>query len=245
MKKIFCIIIAAIFVHPIHAQNADSYVENELIIWLEQGVDAAEFAANSNEEIVPKRLLSKRLNIWLFEITEEIGQRSMKMNNLSQNASIKHIQNNHTNIALRAITPNDPYYSQQWAPAKIRLPDVWAEFATGGTTSTGDNIVVAVIDGGFDINHEDLNFWKNIYDIPNNSIDDDNNGYVDDYHGWNAYNHTGSIVVNNHGTHVAGIVGAISNNNKGVSGVNWNVKILPVCGSSGDEATVVEAYSYV
>ena len=234
--------------YPMHAQNSDTYVENEFIIWLEQGVDATQFAANSNEGIVPKRLLSKRLNIWLFEIaTDRVEQRSMKMSNLSKSANIKHIQNNHTNISLRAITPNDTYYNQQWAPAIIGLPEVWDKFATGGITADSDEIVVAVIDGGFDINHEDLSFWKNIYDIPNNGIDDDNNGYIDDYHGWNAYNHTGNIVVDSHGTHVAGIVGAIGNNNKGVSGVNWNVKVLPVCGSALtiNEATVVEAYSYV
>lgn len=167
------------------------------------------------------------------------------MNNLSKNANIKHIQNNHTNITLRAITPNDTYYNQQWAPAKIGLPNAWDEFTTGGTTSNGDEIVVAVIDGGFDLNHEDLSFWKNIHEIPNNGIDDDNNGYIDDYDGWNAYNHNGIITSASHGTHVVGIIGAIGNNNKGVSGVNWNVKILPVCGSSGNEATVVEAYSYV
>jgi subtilisin family serine protease len=245
MKRIFYIIIATILTCSIYAQNSDAYVENEFIIWLEQGVDAAKFAANSDEGIVPKRLLSGRLNIWLFEITDRIEQRGMKMSNLSKNANIKHIQNNHTNITLRDVTPNDPYYSQQWAPAKIGLPDVWDEFTTGGVTSTGDEIVVAVIDGGFDINHEDLSFWKNVYDIPNNGIDDDNNGYIDDYDGWNAYTHTGTINSDDHGTHVAGIAGAIGNNNKGVSGVNWNVKISPVCGSSSYEATVVEAYAYV
>jgi subtilisin family serine protease len=245
MKRIFCIIIATILTGSIHAQNSVDYVENEFIIWLEQGVDAAKFATNSGEGIVPRRLLSKRLNIWLFEITGRIEQRGMKMSNLSKNTDVKHIQNNHTNITLRAITPNDPYYSQQWAPAKIGLPDVWDDFTTGGVASTGDEIVVAVVDGGFDLNHEDLSFWKNIYDIPNNGIDDDSNGYIDDYDGWNAYTHTGIINSDDHGTHVFGIVGAIGNNNKGVSGVNWSIKNFPVCGSSGNEATVVEAYSYV
>jgi len=229
----------------LYAQNSDTYVENEFIIWLEEGVDAVKFATNSNEGIMPKRLLSKRLNIWLFEIGDRVEQRDMKMNNLSKNTNIKHIQNNHTNITLRSIIPNDLHYNKQWAPAIIRLPEVWDEFTIGGTTSDNDEIVVAVIDGGFDLNHEDLSFWKNIHDIPNNGIDDDNNGYIDDYHGWNAYNNTGNIVVNSHGTHVAGIIGAIGNNDKGVSGVNWDVKILPVCGSSGNEATVVAAYAYV
>ncbi|MDR0793968.1 MAG: S8 family peptidase [Chitinophagaceae bacterium] len=226
-------------------QNSDSYVENEFIIWLEPGVDAAEFAVNSNEGIVPKRLLSKRLNIWLFEITDGVEQRGMKMSNLSNNVNIKHIQNNHTNITLRSITPNDPFYSQQWAPAKISLPQAWDEFTTGGFTSTGDTIVVAVIDDGFFLNHVDLSFWKNIHEIPNNGIDDDNNGYIDDYDGWNAYNNNGVITSASHGTHVAGIIGAIGNNNIGVCGVNWNVGIMPIRGSSNNEAIVVAAYSYV
>ena len=166
MKRISCIIIVAISMCSIQAQDSGSYIENELIIWLEQGVDAKKIAANSDEGIVPKRLLSERLNIWLFEITDRIEQRSMRLNNLSKNISIKHVQNNHTNITLRAITPNDTYYNQQWAPAKIRLPDAWSGFTTGGTSSAVDDIVVAVIDDGFDLNHEDLSFWKNTYDIP-------------------------------------------------------------------------------
>jgi subtilisin family serine protease len=224
MKKIFCLITVMIFFHSINAQEKDSYVENELIIWLEQGVDAAKFSGDSKQGIIPKRLLSKRLNIWLFEMIESSEQRSTRMNNLSKNADVKHVQNNHNNIVLRAIIPNDTYYAQQWAPAKMQLPDVWDNtFGTGGSTSDGDDIVVAVIDGGFDLNHNDLNFWKNTNEIPGNGIDDDHNGYVDDFDGWNAYTHTGSIGVNSHGTHVAGIIGAIGNNGRGVSGVNWNV----------------------
>ncbi len=221
-----------------------SYVDNEFIIWLEKGVDAASFAARSNEAIEPKRVLSKRLNIWLFEIKDNTRERSSIMNNLSKNADIKHIQNNHTNISLRDITPNDPYYNQQWAPEIMSLPQAWDEYTTGGLTAMGDTIVVAVVDGGAFLNHTDLNFWKNVHEIPDNGIDDDENGYVDDYDGWNAFTHTGNITSNSHGTHVAGIVGAIGNNATGVCGVNWNVKIMPIRGSSGTESIVVEAYSY-
>jgi hypothetical protein len=104
---------------------------------------------------------------------------------------------------------------------------------------------VAIIDGGSDINHEDLDIWTNYDEIPDNDIDDDNNGYVDDVHGWNAYDHNGNIPLHQHGTHVAGIAGARGNNTIGVCGVNWHVKILPVAGSSTSEAPVVEALSYV
>ena len=166
------------------------------------------------------------------------------MEQLWKNPSVRVIQNNHTNLTLREVIPDDPYYGQQWAPAIISLPQAWEEFTTGGVTTTGDTIVVAVIDGGADLSHEDLNFWKNTLESPFNGIDDDGNGYIDDYDGWNAYNHNGHVGSNYHGTHVSGIIGAIGNNGKGVSGVNWNVKILPIGGSSSDESIVVEAYSY-
>ena len=229
---------------PQQSQKTTTYVENEFIIWLEQDVDAATFAANANVGIVPKRELSKRLNIWLFEIADSKEPREEKMHRLTRNADVRVVQNNHTNIILREAIPDDPYYNLQWAPAIMSLPQAWDEFTTGGVTATGDTIVVAVIDSGTDWTHEDLNCWENTHEIPYNGIDDDNNGYIDDYYGWNAYNHNGYVGSSNHGTHVSGIIGAVGNNGIGVCGVNWNVKIMPIGGSSGNESIVVEAYSY-
>ena len=198
IKPLFILAIMALSVFSYaqelqESQKSTTYVENEFIIWLEQGVDATTFSANSNAGITPKRILSKRLNIWLFEITDSKGSREEKMNQLTNNADVRVIQNNHTNITLREAIPDDPYYGQQWAPAIMNLPQAWEEFTTGGVTATGDTIVVAVIDGGVDLSHEDLNFWKNTLEIPFNGIDDDGNGYIDDYDGWNAYNHNGHV----------------------------------------------------
>lgn len=250
IKPLFILAIMALSVfsyaqEPQQSQESTTYVENEFIIWLEQDVDATTFAANSNVGIVPKRLLSKRLNIWLFEISDSKGSREDKMRRLTSNNDVRVVQNNHTNIVMREVIPDDPYYSSQWAPNIMSLPQAWEEFTTGGVTATGDTIVVAVIDGGADWTHEDLNCWINTREIPNNGIDDDDNGYIDDFHGWNAYNHNGYVGSNNHGTHVSGIIGAVGNNGKGVCGVNWNVKIMPIGGSSSNESIVVEAYSYV
>ena len=128
--------------------KATNFVENEFIIWLEQDVDAATFATNSNAGITPKRMLSKRLNIWLFEIDDKAISRELKMEQLSKNPDVRVIQNNHTNITLREAIPDDPFFGQQWAPAIMNLPQAWEEFTTGGVTTTGDTIVVAVIDGG-------------------------------------------------------------------------------------------------
>ena len=185
MKRI---IILALMLLPVFSysqeplpQKPTTYVENEFIIWLEQDVDATTFAANSNVGIVPKRLLSKRLNIWLFEISDNKGSREDKMRRLTTNNDVRVVQNNHTNIVMREVIPDDPHYSSQWAPNIMSLPQAWEEFTTGGVTSTGDTIVVAVIDGGTDWTHEDLNCWVNTHEIPNNYIDDDGNGYIDDY----------------------------------------------------------------
>lgn len=250
IKPLFILAIMALSVfsyaqEPQQSQESTTYVENEFIIWLEQDVDAADFAAKSNTGIMPKRQLSKRLNIWLFEINDNKELREDKMRRLNANADVRVIQNNHTNITLRESIPDDPFFGQQWAPAIMNLPQAWEEFTTGGVTATGDTIVVAVIDGGADWTHEDLNCWENAHEIPNNGIDDDGNGYIDDFHGWNAYNHNGYVGSNNHGTHVSGIIGAVGNNGKGVCGVNWNVKVMPIAGSSSNESIVVEAYSYV
>ena len=250
IKPLFILAIMALSVfsyaqEPEQSQESTTYVENEFIIWLEQDVDAADFAAKSNTGIMPKRQLSKRLNIWLFEINDSKELREDKVRRLNANADVRVIQNNHTNITLREAIPDDPYYNQQWAPAIMNLPQAWEEFTTGGVTATGDTIVVAVIDGGADWTHEDLNCWENAHEIPNNGIDDDGNGYIDDFHGWNAYNHNGYVGSNNHGSHVSGIIGAVGNNGKGVCGVNWNIKIMPIGGSSSNESIVVEAYSYV
>lgn len=121
---------------------------------------------------------------------------------------------------------NDPYYSQQWhyensgsnggtLDSDIDLEEAW-------TIETGNsNVIVAIEDGGVDVDHIDLigNIWVNAGEIANNGIDDDNNGYVDDVNGYNFVNNTGTIVADDHGTHVSGTIAAETNNGIGVSGI--------------------------
>ena len=207
----------------------------------------------------PKRLLSKRLNIWLYEY-DVAAARSTGIDDEEILASVSNhnqvaiAQFNHE-VSLRSTFPDDPNFGLKWGlhnigqsggivDADIDAPEAW-DIVTGDTTVLGDEIVIAVIDNGFQLDHPDLNFWKNTLEIPNNGIDDDSNGYIDDYDGWNAYNSNGNIPGGNHGTHVTGICAAVGNNGIGVSGVNWNVKVMPIAGATSSEATVVEAYGYV
>ncbi len=142
--------------------------------------------------------------------------------------------------------PNDPLFYYQWGLRKIKAPEAW-NIATGS-----NDVYVAVIDDGVDFAHPDLenNIWRNPGEICNNGKDDDKNGYIDDCYGWNAVKGKGSAVPKgNHGTHVAGIIGAVGNNGIGVSGVNWNVQIVP-CGAVSDDGylydiDIAECFGYI
>lgn len=148
------------------------------------------------------------------------------------------------------LVANDPGYASNWAIQKVNAPIAW-------NTSTGNaQTIVAVIDTGFALNHEDLknnwhtnnnetgmtqpgdSCWTGTTQNKNtNNCDDDNNGYIDDWRGWNfsggdnnpmagRTNPSGAGVA--HGTEVAGLVGAAGNNNIGITTVNWNTKIMPL-----------------
>ncbi|MDF1553162.1 MAG: S8 family serine peptidase, partial [Deferrisomatales bacterium] len=110
--------------------------------------------------------------------------------------------------------------------------DIDADLAWDVTTGEGD-VVVAVIDTGLDFAHPDLaaNLWTNPGEIPGNGVDDDGNGYVDDVHGWDFVEDDNAPYpndANGHGTHVAGTIAAVGNDDTGVAGVSWGARILPL-----------------
>ncbi len=126
--------------------------------------------------------------------------------------------------------PNDPLLNQQWALNSTSNPTATINALAAWNTTTGSGrTIVAVIDTGIDLSHPDLkaNLWTNTAEIPGNGIDDDHDGYVDDVNGYNFVSNNGNVNDDNgHGTHVAGIIGAVGNNGIGITGVNWNVKIM-------------------
>ncbi|MFO0914559.1 MAG: Ig-like domain-containing protein [Pirellulales bacterium] len=161
-------------------------------------------------------------------------------------------------ITSAATIPNDPNFGQQWhlnnvgqgggfADADVDAPEAW-DLLTGSSS-----VVVAVIDGGVDYLHPDLaaNIWHNTAEQNGVAgVDDDGNGYVDDFVGIDTISgDSDPMDENGHGTHVAGILGAVGNNLLGVTGLAWNVKIMPLrflSGSGiGTVSAAVEALNYI
>ncbi len=150
--------------------------------------------------------------------------------------------------------PNDPQFEQQWAlnnlgqdggkeRADIDALKAWL------TTRGSEKIVVAVLDSGVDYTHEDLvsNMWQRPDNIPQYA--DDELGSFDDVHGFDAdANAADPMDENGHGTHCAGIIGAEGDNNAGITGINWNVTIMPLKflgrGGFGTTKNAIEAINY-
>lgn len=143
------------------------------------------------------------------------------------------------------LSPNDELYPSQWALDKIQAPDAW-DTTTGGENFEGRTIVMAILDDGFDTDHEDLqdNIWINEFEIPGNGIDDDNNNYVDDVEGWNFDSNNDTHPAITHGTSVAGIAGASGDNGIGISGVNHQIKLMVLSGVN-QASEIIEGYNYV
>ncbi|MEM9546615.1 MAG: S8 family serine peptidase, partial [Bacteroidota bacterium] len=143
-------------------------------------------------------------------------------------------------------TPNDQYFDLQWGLKMINAVDAW-EVTTGGNDINGREIVVAVLDDGYDLDHPELEgrIYTNEAEIPDDGIDNDNNGYVDDFRGWNSTDgNDNHPITDNHGIAVCGIIGAKTNNELGVAAINWQVKILPISGIA-TQAEVIAGYQYV
>ena len=143
--------------------------------------------------------------------------------------------------------PNDPSLNSCWHLSKIQAYDAW-DVGIGSSS-----IVVAVVDDAVQISHLDLInvTWNNNLEIPNNGIDDDNNGYLDDFNGWDVADNDNNPNPPNtnldHGTHVAGISGAQTNNNIGVASIGYGISIMPVKATrdNNTNGTINNAYDGV
>jgi subtilase family protein/GEVED domain-containing protein/type IX secretion system substrate protein len=254
---LFCLI------NSISAQRLD-HVQGDILIRPAIGVEIEtivsqfQYFQRESTQLKAVEQISKPLNIWLLHFDHTTINEIRFLEHLNNRQSIEVAQFNHL-TRMRATTPDDALFLDQWqyindgsnggtVDADIDADLAW-DITTGGVTPLGDTIVVAVLDNGIDLNHQDFgnNLWTNYAEIPNNGMDDDNNGYVDDYRGWSTVSNSDNIVSNSggHGTSVAGIIGAKGNNVIGVTGVNWNVKTMIIRNDfNANEAAVLAAYSY-
>ncbi len=230
-------------------------MNNEFILQLKKGFSPVEAQAELIQhfgilpEIKVGYEVSDIMRAWLFTFNEDAVSLNEIIRFAPTCSSIQLAQANHK-IAER-IVPNDPSFGQQWfhndaSDNDIDTPEAW-DITTGGLTSFGDEIVVCVVEGGGATwNQEDIvaNHWTNTNEIAGNGIDDDNNGYIDDVNGWNTTSFNDVIATGNHGTQVSSMIGAKGNNALGITGVNWNVKIMQVDMGGVTEAGVIEAYTY-
>jgi len=209
------------------------YLNGQIIVALEEGVDPAEFFASGFDNWQP---FFQNQYIATPSLGGGLGALSAA-NSLSTDPDVEWATPDfYTNFEV-AAAPNDTLFANQWTlnntgqtgaltGADAELVDAW------DTTTGSTGIVVAVLDNGVQINHPDFNIFTNTGEIAGNGIDDDANGFIDDVNGWNFVNNNNNPnpVSNsdNHGTAVAGVVAAVGNNNLGVSGSIQTARILPI-----------------
>jgi hypothetical protein len=234
--------------------EAEGIIPGQYLLQLQPSQQPAAWLASLQDayadQAIALKPLAPALGLYRLDLAPE-SDPSIWLARLQALPGVHTAQVNH-HLQKRLI-PSDPNFPLQWgmnnlgglgmAGADIDAPEAW-DISTGGVSALGDTIVIAVVDDGFDLNHEDLWFWTNRSEMPGDGLDNDGNGFTDDYQGWNASDQSPDLPVVLHGTHVCGIAAAKGNNGVGVTGVNWSTPILPVFAEL-EEDDVVAAYGYI
>lgn len=212
--------------------KAPAFRTDRILVKLKPGVSQNAF--NTVLTTVGVRVLKTlpHTGITILEITESNKSIDQVITSLQASGLVEYAEPDY--LQRVDVIPNDPSFNDLWGlhnigqnggtvDVDIDAPEAW-DLTMGDT-----GLVVGVIDTGVDYTHPDLatNMWINPGEIAGNGLDDDNNGYVDDVHGIDCINDDSDpFDDNNHGTHVAGTIGARGNNGTGVVGVNWQVHIM-------------------
>jgi subtilisin family serine protease len=252
------LLVALVAVGP--APSARTHARAEILVGFEPGVSlAAQRDVLARLGAAPEERLSR---IRTYVASVPASSRRGIIRALDRDPRVRYAERN---VRFRADeVPDDPSLTQLWAldnsgqavqgvsgtpDADIDAPEAWEQ-------STGSpGVIVGVIDTGIDYTHPDLaaNIWINPGEdcagCRTDGIDNDGNGYVDDWHGWDFLNDDNNPFDDNgHGTHVAGTIGAVGNNGQGVVGVDWSVKLMPLkflgANGAGDAADAVRAVLY-
>lgn len=249
MKRILISLLLLIFI-SLNA-SAQKHVAGEVLVRLAEKSSVSDFLANFNKtekslgELTLKKAIISDWDLYLFNFDTQKSDASSAAELLGVQKNVRYASMNRI-AEERDTEPNDLQYEEQWNLDKLEVEKVW-DITTGGTTADGREIVAMILDGGFDVNHVEIteNLWVNPGEIVGNGIDDDNNGFIDDMHGYNFRGEMPTFTYeSNHGTAVAGILGAKGNNGEGMTGVNWDVKMMMCQAITDAEIYESNYYSY-
>ena len=230
-------------------KEKQNFKNDEILVKVKIGTSNSSIeSVEKKYNIKSKKHLNKELDIVQFD-NNKYSMDEMLLN-LNNDLNIEYAEPNYIS-KLSSSPENEPNFSSMWGLNNTTSQGIDINVEPAWKISTGNpNLVVGVIDSGIDYNHEDLkdNIWVNSGEIHNNGIDDDNDGYVDDYNGWDfAYSNNNSYDDNGHGTHVSGTIAA-SSNGIGTVGVAPTVKIMPLkaADSQGNSYTsdIISAIQY-
>ncbi len=241
---LFCLVCALVLLRAAVGLAAPDYAPDQVIV---KGATTAQLTSLDGKGIRAARALGRH-GVQLITLRRGISVKAA-VALLNKLPNVEYACPNYIRKAAETIPP-DPGYPTQWALPKIDAPLAW------DTTTGSATVTVGVLDTGVDLDHPDLqaNLWKNQAELAGTAgVDDDGNGYVDDIDGWNGITDSPTpddddIITPGHGTHTAGIIGAVSNTEGGV-GINWHVKIMPLkflnAAGSGYDADAIDCINYV
>ena len=267
LKKILVVLVGLVLVamgngSPALADSSsgpsgNSFLPNQLIIKLDSKAFSKDLVAHPSVLAI-EPIGSSSSDTYLARVDPFVDV-SRAIDQLSALEIVEYAEPNYA-ISLNQ-TPNDPSFTDEslWnvygpdsSPASAYGVNATAAWAGGRTGSR--QVFVAVIDSGINVAHPDLaaNIWTNSGEIPDDGVDNDGNGFIDDVHGYDFLNNDSTVFdagENPHGTHVAGTIGGVGGNGVGVVGVNWQVSMISAKivdpGGNASVASAISAIDYI